>query len=132
MSTNHLSFTSLIGIPTHDRGNTIDLTWASESLLWADISTQIIDDLHITLDHSTFLTHIHPGPGPKLPKLVTTHFHLDMTDKPLFYSTLEAAITHAQALANEVTLCSNKSQTRVLLDHLTRSITSAIDTALST
>src|SRR5438034_2592542 len=90
-----------------------------------------MDDLHTTLDYSTLLTHIHSGPSPKLPKSATTHFRLDITDKPLFYSTLEATITYAQALANEVTLYSNESQTRVLLDHLARSITSTIDIALS-
>ena len=115
----------------HDRGNTLDLTWASDALLQSDISTQITDDLHTTSDHHTLLTLIHYGSGPKLLKPVTTHFHLDTTDKPLFYDTLESMILHSQTLANEVTYCNDEVRTRDLLDSLAESIITAIDTALS-
>ena len=130
-TTNHLSLISPIGEPTHNKGNTLDLTWASEALLKSDISTQITEDLHTTSDHHTLLTHIHHGPGPRLPKSETTHYRLDTTDKSLFYDTLEATITHSQAIATEATHCNDETRIRDLLDLLADSIITAIDTALS-
>ena len=102
-SVNHLSLISPIGEPIHDRSNTLDLTWASETLLQFNISTQITDNLHTTSDHCTLLTHIHLGTSPRLPKLDTTHYYLDTTDKATFFNALEAMITYSQSLANEAT-----------------------------
>jgi endonuclease/exonuclease/phosphatase (EEP) superfamily protein YafD len=51
-----LVFISEIDTPTHDKGNTLDLTFASGSLAFAGACTRVAKHLDATSDHRPLLT----------------------------------------------------------------------------
>jgi hypothetical protein len=56
-----LVFISEIDIPTHDKGNTLDLTFASGSLALAGARTKVASHLDATSDHRPLLTILSWG-----------------------------------------------------------------------
>jgi ribonuclease HI len=107
---------SEIDRPTHNRGNVLDLTFASGSLALAGTSTRIASHLDSTSDHRPLLTtmpwsHRFPETPQRL--------RFDTLDHLRFLSLLESNLASIECLA----------KTEEDLDSLANEITSAISTA---
>jgi endonuclease/exonuclease/phosphatase (EEP) superfamily protein YafD len=86
-----LVFISEIDIPTHDQGNTLDLTFASSTLALAGASTRVASHLDATSDHRPLLT-ILPW-GPRHPK-AQQRLKSSTLDLPRFSSHLALNISN--------------------------------------
>src|SRR6266480_3389130 len=117
--------------PTHNRGNTLDLTWASAALARTGITTHIADNLHTTSDHATLLTLSCLGSGPRNPDPLNTRFRLDTTNQKLFSDTLAIELSRPANTVELLSQCHDETRLPSLLDRLAEEITTAISKALT-
>ncbi|KAI0997979.1 hypothetical protein K3495_g10211 [Podosphaera aphanis] len=93
---NSISLISEADIPTHNRGNVLDLTFASNSLFIAGAESAIVPELDVTSDHPPIATII-PGDG-RFHESVA-QLKLETLDEKLFLSLLEEEITSIPSLS---------------------------------
>ena len=111
-----LVFISEIDSPTHDRGNTLDLAFASSSTALAGAHTTVAEHLDATSDHRPLLT-ILPWGQRHLATLKRPKF--STLDLPCFHSLLAVSINNLLTMAD----------TEDKLDYLANGIISAIYSA---
>ena len=101
---------------THDRGNVLDLTFITGSLLLAGASTVVAYDLDSTSDHRPLLSTI---PWDKRYSEPSTRLRFDTLDQALFLS----------LLAQNLPLPLEQANTPEDLDAMTSSLTAALHSA---
>ncbi|KAI9039460.1 reverse transcriptase [Aspergillus affinis] len=111
-----LVFISEIDIPTHNKGNTLDLTFASSTLALSGASTKIASYLDATSDHRPLLT-ILPW-GPSYPK----------AQQRLKFNTLDLS-RFSNLLTLNVSDLPTTAETEEELDCLANAIISAVYSA---
>ena len=79
------------GTPTHARGGTLDLTWASAALRdTRDVQAEIAEDISISSDHEVVRIELAGGKGARYG--CPGRYRVEKTDKPRFARVLQNAV----------------------------------------
>ncbi|KAI1005720.1 hypothetical protein K3495_g2502 [Podosphaera aphanis] len=92
---NSISLISEADVPTHNRGNALDLSFASNSIILAGVESAIIPELDVTSDHLPIGTII---PWDSRFQEPFTRLKLDTLDENLSHSLLQAEMARMPSL----------------------------------